>query len=88
MARIAMLGTGLIGGFYTEALHANRARDQVVVAYGRDPGRTKEFAAKWGIPRATTDMAEAVRDPETDVVVIGLPNHLHKEAVSLAAEAG
>jgi predicted dehydrogenase len=88
MARIAMLGTGLIGGFYTEALHANRARDQVVVAYGRDPERTKAFAAKWGIPRATTDMAEAVRDAEADVVVIGLPNHLHKEAVSLAAEAG
>ena len=87
MARIAMLGTGLIGGFYTEALHANRARDQVVVACGRDPERTKEFAAKWGIPRATADMAEAVRDAEVDVVVIGLPNHLHKEAVSLAAEA-
>ncbi len=88
MARMAMLGTGLIGGFYTEALHANRARDQVTVAYGRDPERTKAFAAKWGIPRATTDMGEAIRDAEADVVVIGLPNHLHKEAVGLAAEAG
>ncbi len=88
MARIAMLGTGLIGMFYTVALHAKRGRDEVTVAYGRDPDRTKTFAEKHQIPRWTTDMAEAIRDPETDAVVIGLPNHLHKDAVALAAEAG
>ena len=88
MARIAMLGTGLIGAFYTESLHANRARDRVTVAFGRDPERTKAFAAKWGIPRATTDMGEAINAPDVEVVVIGLPNHLHKDAVKLAAEAG
>ena len=33
-------------------------------------------------------MAAAINDPETDVVVVGLPNHLHKEAVLLAAAAG
>ncbi len=82
-----MLGTGLIGAFYTEALQAGRRRDQVVVVHGRDPERTKAFAAEHGIKRWTTEMAEAIRDPETDVVVIGLPNHLHKKAVSLAAEA-
>ena len=52
MARIAMLGTGLIGGFYTEALHGQRARDRVTVAYGRDPERTKAFAARRGASRA------------------------------------
>ena len=74
MARIAMLGTGLIGAFYTEALQAGRRRDQVVVVNGRDPERTKAFAAEHGIKRWTTDMAEAIRDPETDAVVVGLPN--------------
>ena len=87
MARIAMLGTGLIGGFYTEALQGKRRRDRVTVVHGRDPERTKAFAAKWGIPRWTTDLAEAVRDAEAEAVVIGLPNHLHQEAASLAAEA-
>lgn len=33
-------------------------------------------------------MAEAIRDPEVDTVVIGLPNYLHKQAALLAAEAG
>jgi len=33
-------------------------------------------------------MAEAINDPETDVVVVGLPNHVHKDAAIMAAEAG
>ena len=37
MARIAMLGTGLIGMFYTVALQGKRGRDEVTVVYGRDP---------------------------------------------------
>jgi predicted dehydrogenase len=46
------------------------------------------FAEKWGIPRWSTNVAEAIRDAETDVVVVGLPNNLHRQAVLLAAEAG
>jgi predicted dehydrogenase len=88
MARIALLGTGLIGTFYATALQGKRRPDRVTVVYGRDPERTRAFAGKWAVPRATTDMAEAVRDPDADVVVIGLPNHLHEAAALLAAEAG
>ncbi len=85
---ITMLGTGLIGLFYTMTLHGQRGRDRVGRVYSRSEDRAKAFAEKWDIPRWSTDMAEAVNDPETDVVVIGLPNHLHEEAARLAAEAG
>jgi predicted dehydrogenase len=88
MARIALLGTGLIGTFYTTALHGKRRQDRVTVVQGRDRERTRAFADKWGIPRASIDMAEAIRHPDADVVVIGLPNHLHEDAALLAAEAG
>jgi predicted dehydrogenase len=88
MARIALLGTGLIGTFYTMALHGKRARDRVTVVYGRDAERTNAFAEKWGIEGWTTGMATAVRDPRAEVVVVGLPNHLHRDAALLAAEAG
>jgi predicted dehydrogenase len=88
MARIALLGTGLIGTFYATALQGKRRQDRVTVVQGRDPERTRAFAEKRGIPRATTDMAEAIRHPDADVVVIGLPNHLHESAALLAAEAG
>jgi len=88
MANVAMLGTGLIGLFYTMSLHGKRSRDKVVVVQGRDPEKTRAFAEKWGIPRWTTSLEEAVGAPDVDLVVIGLPNHLHKEAVTAAARAG
>ena len=86
--KITMLGTGLIGMFYTMTLHGQRSRDRVHVVYSRTEERAKDFAAEWDIPKWTTDLAEAINDPETDVVVIGLPNNLHEEAVAMAAEAG
>jgi predicted dehydrogenase len=88
MARIAMLGTGLIGMFYTVALQGRRSRDEVVVVQGRDPDRTKAFAEKHGISRWTTDLGEAAGAPDVDAVVIGLPNHLHRDAIARAVEAG
>ncbi len=88
MPTIAMLGTGLIGQFYTTSLLGKRRRDRVSAVYGRDPEKTRQFARRWGIPRWTTDLEEAVCGPDVDLVVVGLPNHLHLEAVRAAARAG
>ncbi len=88
MRRITMLGAGLIGMFYTLSLHGNRSRDKVHVLFSRSEKRAKESAEAWGVEKWTTDMAEAINNPETDVVVVGLPNSRHKEAVLMAAEAG
>ena len=86
--KVTMLGTGLIGMFYTMTLHNQRGADRVHIAYSRREERATEFAKEWDIPNATTDLAEAINHPETDTVVIGLPNNLHLRAVELAAEAG
>jgi predicted dehydrogenase len=88
MAKITMLGTGLIGAFYTQTLHGMRSRDRVVNVYSRSAERAKSFAAERGIPRWSADMREAVRDPGSEIVVVGLPNDVHLEAVRLAARAG
>ena len=86
--KVTMLGTGLIGMFYTMTLHNQRGADRVHAVYSRREERATEFAEEWNIPYATTDLAEAINHPETDVVVIGLPNNLHLKAVELAAAAG
>jgi predicted dehydrogenase len=86
--KITMLGSGLIGMFYTMTLHNQRGRDRVHTICSLPEEEAKRFAEEWGIPKWTTDMAEAIDDPETSVVIIGLPNNLHKQAVSLAAKAG
>jgi len=85
---ITMLGTGLIGMFYTMTLHGQRNRDRVGVVYSRTEERARQFAAEWGIPNAVTDLKQAIDDPTTDTVVIGLPNSQHVAAVELAAKAG
>ena len=85
---VTMLGAGLIGDFYTRTLHAQRSRDRVGVIYSRQPQRAAAFASRWGIPHGVTDMRRAIEHPDTDVVVVALPNHLHEEAVTCAARAG
>ena len=83
-----MLGTGLIGLFYTRTLHGQRNRDRVQVVYSRSEERAKAFCGDHDVPSWTTDLEEAIAHPETDTVVIGLPNQLHEEAVELCAEHG
>src|SRR5690606_33636831 len=86
--KITLLGTGLIGNFYTMSLHGQRRMDRVINVYSRTEERAKKFASDWNIPHWETDMEKAIQSPETDVVIIGLPNHLHLEAVRIAANAG
>jgi predicted dehydrogenase len=85
---ITLLGTGLIGDFYAMTLHGQRGRDRVRVVYSRSEARTRAFGERWSIPETTTDMDAAIRHPETDVVIVALPNHLHEEAVKAVAAAG
>ena len=87
MHNITMLGTGQIAVSYTQALQEPRSRDQVHVVYSRSTERGQQFAQKWNISKVTTDMAAAINDPETDVVVVALPNYLHEQAVIMAAQA-
>src|SRR2546428_7924462 len=85
--QITLLGTGLIGGFYAMALHGQRSRDRIEVVYSRTKDRGSAFGASWDIPEHTTDLAEAINHPKTDVAVAGVPNHMHEQAVPAAARA-
>jgi predicted dehydrogenase len=86
--RISMLGTGLIGDFYTMTLHGQRGRDRVRVVYSRSAERGAAFKQRWDIPESTTDMDAAIHHPDTDVVIVALPNFLHEEAIAKVAAAG
>jgi predicted dehydrogenase len=88
MVRIAMLGCGLIGDFYAQALLGQRSRDQIQIAYSRSQERLDQFQRKWNIKNGTTDMLKAIEHPQVDAVVIATPNHLHEQAAIAAANAG
>ena len=88
MHKIAMLGTGLIGRFYTMSLLNFRGKDEIVMACANNAEEVEKFASEFNIPRTSTDLAEAINDSEVDTVIVALPNFLHKKAVLLAAQAG
>jgi len=87
MKKISLLGTGLIGTFYTMTLHGQRRRDVIHNVCSIPAESAKEFAHKWNIPKYTTSIKEAIEDPETDIVIVALPNYLHKEAILMACRA-
>ena len=66
--KITMLGTGLIGMFYTKTLHGQRGRDGVHTVYSRTEERARAFADEWDIPTWTTDVAEAIRSAAPELV--------------------
>ena len=69
---ITMLGTGLIGDFYTNTLHGQRGRDRVRVVYSRSAERGEAFRERWGDPRdRRPTWPAAIEHPDTDVVVVG-----------------
>ncbi len=84
--KIAILGGGFIGRFYAESLHGQRNPDRVHVVYARRDETAKKFSDDYKVPFWTTDMEEAVKRPETEAVIIALPNDLHLEAVLLCAK--
>ncbi|HEY0668505.1 MAG TPA: Gfo/Idh/MocA family oxidoreductase [Sphingobacteriaceae bacterium] len=86
--KITILGTGFIGSFYAESLHSQRRKDVIHVVYSRNEDRVKKFAKNYGVPHYFTDMDEAINHPETEVVIIALPNNLHEAAVMACVKAG
>ena len=84
--RIGMLGSGFIGEFHAHGLrYIPGAR--VVANWGKGAERREAFATRFG-SRALDSMEAVCADPEVDLVVVSLPNHLHLEAVRLAAANG
>ena len=74
--RIGLLGSGFIGEFHTLGLRY--VPDVRVTAnWGAGPERREAFAARFG-SRALDSMEAVCADPEVDLVVVSLPNHLHR----------
>ena len=45
-----MLGTGLIGDFYTQSLQGQRNRDRVEAVYSRSEERAEASCERWQVP--------------------------------------
>ncbi|HKV30253.1 MAG TPA: Gfo/Idh/MocA family oxidoreductase [Candidatus Dormibacteraeota bacterium] len=86
MVKIGLLGSGFVADFYMDGLR-DVPGTQVVANYSRSKERAQDFGGRHGIPRQYTEMDKLCADPEVQLVVIGLPNHLHLDAVKVATAA-
>jgi len=85
--RLGILGSGFIANLYVEGLrHVPGATVTASASSGSERGR--DFAARHAIPRMYDGIEALCTDPEVDLVVVALPNHLHLEAVRAAATNG
>ena len=86
MVKIGLLGSGFVADFYIDGLR-DVPGAQVVANYSRSEQRALEFGKRHAIPRQYTTMDALCADPDVQMVVIGLPNHLHLDAVRVATAA-
>lgn len=83
---IGMLGSGFIGAFHADGLRYV-ADARVAANYGAGPERREAFATRFG-SRPYDSIDGVCADPDVDIVVVSLPNHLHVEGVRAAARHG
>jgi len=85
--RVALAGAGAFG---TKHLDAIRLMDgvEVISVVGREQGKTKEVAAKYGIGHVATDLAESLALEEVDAVILCTPTQMHAAQAIACLEAG
>jgi predicted dehydrogenase len=82
-----IVGVGMIADFHAQAIaHARGGRLAGIAT--RDADNARAFAAKHGVPFATTRVEELVARPEIDVVCITTPSGAHLEPALAAVRAG
>ena len=84
MIRVGIIGMGIRGNLYADTLKFNPYAE--VTAFSeKDEGRLKEAASKCDVPHYS-DFHEMLEKEQMQLVIVALPDHLHKDAVIMAAE--
>lgn len=80
---------GRISDEFTNALSAlEKQNHQVAAIAARDLGRAEEFAKRFDIPKAYGSYLELAKDPNVEVVYIGVLNPQHFEVSMVMLEHG
>jgi predicted dehydrogenase len=85
--RIGLVGSGFVSNFYMLGLRDVPGWEIPVVA-STNAANASRFAKQWNIPEATTDIDAVVARDGLDLIILGVPNHAHKDLAIRCAEAG
>jgi 2-hydroxy-4-carboxymuconate semialdehyde hemiacetal dehydrogenase len=85
--RVALAGAGAFGTKHLDGIR-NIEGVEVVSVIGRELGKTREVAAKYGIGHVGTDLAESLALKEVDAVILCTPTQMHAEQTIACLNAG
>jgi 2-hydroxy-4-carboxymuconate semialdehyde hemiacetal dehydrogenase len=85
--KVALAGQGAFGIRHLEALAKIPEAEVISLAGGR-PAGTEEVAKKWKIPHWTTDLAESLKQPGLDAVILASPTQVHAKQAEMCMRAG
>ncbi len=87
MIKVALAGAGAFGQKHLDAIK-NIDDVEVISLISRNLEATQETAKKYGIPHATTELAEALALPDLDAVILCTPTQMHAEQSIQCMKAG
>ena len=84
---VALAGAGAFGIKHLDGIQKIDGV-KVVSLISRDLDKTREVAAKYGIPHVTTDLADSLAIRELDAVILCTPTQMHASQSIACLEAG
>lgn len=82
-------GAGLISHDFVNALQTLNKNDHKVIAIAaQDLSRSKDFAKRFDLPKAYESYIELAKNPDVEVVYIGVINSYHQEVAQLMLDNG
>jgi 2-hydroxy-4-carboxymuconate semialdehyde hemiacetal dehydrogenase len=85
--KICVAGQGAFGVKHLEAIQKIDGIEVVTLA-GGNPAGTEEVARKFGIPHWTSDLAESLRQPGVEAVILATPTQMHAAQAEQCMRAG
>lgn len=85
--KIALVGQGAFGMRHLEAIREIPEIEVISLTGGR-PAGTQAVAEKWRIPHWTTDLAETLKQPGLEAVIVASPTGVHAQQAEQSMRAG
>ena len=85
--KVALAGAGAFGIKHLDGIK-NIPDVEVISLISRDLDKTREVAAKYGIPHVTTELADSLAIKELDAVILCTPTQMHASQSIACLEAG
>ena len=85
--KVALAGAGAFGLRHLDAIKQIDGIETVSLV-GRELDKTEEAAAKYGVGHATTDLAETLKVPGLDAIILATPTQMHAAQALQCLKAG